>query len=68
MLLPEKYYIEAKKMGFIKTGWEMAEKNNQLKRLKKYMNMGFTNAEIEKLNMEYWVVGNMSFEPIEVVY
>ena len=64
LYLPSKYYQQAKQKGWIKKGWDIAEKNNQYKRLKKFADMGFNSEAIDKMEKEYWMVGYLALNEV----
>jgi hypothetical protein len=67
MLLPKHYFNFARKNGLIKTGWELAEKNNELRKLEKYHSLGFTSLKIKELNAWYWTKGECALEKVTLV-
>ena len=67
LLLPTKYYDEAIKKGWIKTGWDIAEKGNEYKRLVKFKALGFTSDKIKEMDKEYWIKGDMALTEVEKV-
>ena len=62
--LPSKYYQEAKEKGWIKKGWDIAEKNNQYKRLKNFADKGFSSEAIGKMDKDYWMVGSLALDEV----